>query len=612
MSDTVESTRPDRAGSEESHSESPGRLDPPSDNKPARRDGTEGNHLVGRILNTPGLEHVVPRLQPDLLHRVIQTCGLQDCSELVALATSEQLEGIFDLDLWHAGGPGMDEQFDPDRFGLWIEVLAEAGAEVAAEKLAGMHVDLVVAGLAQHMLVYDRAAVTPYETLDGELIEVSSADGDRITFDMGSYLLVAKRADSWESLIEVLLALGDRHPYYFGQVMDSCRTLSNSGRELDGLDELLADDDQALFDVAVDREGRREKQGYVTPAQARAFLQMAREFSFDSAAMPPPNPLADAYFQALRSDSGPSEAKTGMKPLAEDLNAENEDRHRDHEKETVFPSSGPKSARSPETRQELSRDAASEEEIAAVEASIFNTLREAGILQNQPRALLAVPEGASRLGLIQAHMQFALDRDQAAYSARNEELAYLANTLIAGCSIQGRPFTGREASDAALAVCNLGLENWPLHLLPANKPGLPASFLVDHDLVSVFQIGWAVLHNEVIMYSAEHLIEALTAMRDGDPETQVWLERLRRRMVKHWRAGAPWRARDELEVIAILDMTAWAVLLGLIDECPVLHPLADTSKNSRTLCTASDFEFISENSQVTCIHEFMQWIRQLK
>jgi hypothetical protein len=177
-----------------------------SSDKPARRQATDGRHLLDRILNTPRLEQVVPRLQPDLLHRVIQSCGLEDCGELVALATSEQVARIFDLDLWRADRPGRDEQFDADRFGVWIEVLVESGAEAAAQKLAGMDVDLVVAGLAQHLLVYDRAAVTPYETLDGEQMQGSRAGDDGLTFEIGGCLLVARREDSWEAIIEVLLA----------------------------------------------------------------------------------------------------------------------------------------------------------------------------------------------------------------------------------------------------------------------------------------------------------------------------------------------------------------------------------------------------------------------
>src|SRR4051794_15428186 len=78
--------------------------------------------LLDRILDIPHLAQVVPRLQPDLLHLVIQRCGLEDCAELVALTTPDQLARLFELDLWRAARPGLDEQFDADRFGVWIEV----------------------------------------------------------------------------------------------------------------------------------------------------------------------------------------------------------------------------------------------------------------------------------------------------------------------------------------------------------------------------------------------------------------------------------------------------------------------------------------------------------
>src|SRR5262247_393447 len=290
----------------QSHTPCPDRADRPSD-KPARRDSTDGRGLLDRILNTPSIEHVIPRLRPDLLHRVIQTCGLEDCGEIVALATPEQLARIFDLDLWRAAKAGRDEQFDADRFGVWLEVLVESGAAPAAQKLAGMDVDLVIAGLAQHALVYDRAAVTPYETTDGELItfyaDAISVFDDGLTFDVGGYLLVAKRADSWEAIVEVLTSLDAERPDYFHQMMQGCRSLSNSGYEVDGLDDLLPEGDQVMFDLAVDREQRREKQGYVTPAQARAFLQMSRELRLWSDAMPSANPLARAYFRAIDETS---------------------------------------------------------------------------------------------------------------------------------------------------------------------------------------------------------------------------------------------------------------------------------------------------------------------
>ena len=135
-------------------------------------------------------------------------------------------------------------------------------------------------------------------------------------------------------------------------------------------------------------------------------------------------------------------------------------------------------------------------------------------------------------------MQSLLDSDYAAYSRRNEELAYLANTLMAGCPIQARAFPAQEASDAAVAVCNLGLENWPAHWLSAEARG-DVSVLTSQDFVTVFQVGWTVLHDEVSIYTAERLIDVLKDLRCDDDETQTALDELRVEMTKHWRA--PWR-----------------------------------------------------------------------
>src|SRR5262249_33712247 len=81
--------------------------------------------LLARILERPFIERVVPRLQPEVLHKVIERCGLEDCVELVALISPEQLVRVFDLDLWRAARSGLDDQLDPARFGVWIEVLME-------------------------------------------------------------------------------------------------------------------------------------------------------------------------------------------------------------------------------------------------------------------------------------------------------------------------------------------------------------------------------------------------------------------------------------------------------------------------------------------------------
>ncbi len=519
-----------------------------------------------------------------MLNLVIQSCGLEDCGELVALATPNQLVRVFDLDLWRSGRPGLDEQLDAGRFGVWLEVLLESGAAVAAQKLVGVNVDLVIAGLAEHALVFDRAAVSPYTTLDGEEVAPSRRPSDGPGCEIGNYVLEATRTDSWDAIVALLLVLDAEHHDYFDQVMRGCRSLSNSTPEADGFHDLLTDREQDAFDLAFDREQRRDKQGYVTPAQARAFLQMARQLQLGHDTAPPPNPVAGAYFRAI-DWTNPVDVDTS------------------HESSRL-----PAAPGSPPAPTD-SRDGI---------AAIVEVLREAGVLTEPPRALLDKPQGhPSRLARIQAHMQFARDCDYAAYSTRTGEIAYLANTLVAGCSIQARPFTAREASDAAVAVCNLGLENWPPHWLPekvrrgssAVEAGttLPEDFLIGHDLVSVFQVGWTVLHRDVSTYAAERLIDVLARLRCDDHEIRTGLDALRFEMVKHLRDGAPWRARSALDVIVVLDTLAWAALLGLIDECPVVHASIGASLNSRTRAvSATAFEFISDNSQVASVHEFME------
>jgi hypothetical protein len=385
--------------------------------------------------------------------------GIENCGDILALATPGQLASLADLDLWRAGAPGRDEEFDAARFGVWVEVLAESGASLAAQKIASLDIDLVVAGLSHHVRVFDPAAGR------------GSSDAEEV--DVGGYVVVARRADSWEAIADVLASLADEQPECFHDVMRECRALSNSAPEVDGLDDLLGDREQVLFDLSSGREDRREQQGYVTPAHARAFLKMSRQPG------------------------------------------------------------------------------------AAAEATA----------NNQATAL-------ARFAPLEPE----------------KELAFLANAILAGCSIQARPFTPKEAVDAVVAVCKLGHAKTP-----------------SRSLVTAFQIGWRMLYDEVSLYAAKRLVEVLKTLRSEDPETQGSLNALRKELLKHCKAGEPWLARESLDVIAILDMPAWAALLGLIDECPVIHAGlgASTTAGTRAV-SASDFDFISSSAQIASVRDFMQ------
>jgi hypothetical protein len=57
----------------------------------------------------------------------------------------------------------------------------------------------------------------------------------------------------------------------------------------------------------------------------------------------------------------------------------------------------------------------------------------------------------------------------------------------------------------------------------------------------------------------------------------------------------------------MLDMPAWAALVGLLNEFPVLHAGIRAMRGSGThAVSATDFEFISENSQIASIGEFLR------
>lgn len=442
------------------------------------------------MLDTRDLAQVVPRLQPEALHRVVETCGLEECGALLVLATPEQIAGVLDLDLWRAPAPGRDEQFDVERFGEWLEALCETSAGAAAEIVTKMDAGLVSAALSQYGRVFDCAAIDDAHPLP-----------DGLVTEIGGYFLVSTREESLDAIVAVLTALDADHPGYFHRMMAGVRALSNSAPEIDGCDNLLGVREQLAFELADSRAQRRDEQGYVSPADARAFLQEARN-------------------------------------------------HRPKRRAAKSIAASP--GRALETRNPLS----------------------------QIQRLLLVTE----------------DSHPSVFSERTAELAFLANTLITGCSIQARAFTPEEASEAVAAVCNLGLENWP-------QP-VTDNLLVVDKLTAIFQAGWSVLHHDVCLEAAAQLVAALGDIRGLDEETQSGVDTLRKHLTRGWRAGTPWQARDVMEVLAILDTPAWMALLGLVDEFPVMHAVIDRS-NVRAV-DAHAFTFISENRQVAAIRVFLE------
>ena len=277
--------------------------------KTAPRDGGSVDHRLARLLDAPFLARVVPHLAPETLHQLIRYRGLEACGELVTSGDARAAHlpaRPRSVAPRAAGTPGSDEQFDVDRFGEWLEVLVDTGDSVAARTVAALDKHLVIVGLSRYLRVFDPGTFEPTESSDDEPMDRhdkmnSETSGDVLECEVGGYLVRARRTDAWDAIVTLLVTLETEHNHYFHAVMQGCRRLSNSRPEIDGLDDLLMAPEQHLHDVAIERERRRSRQGYATPADARAFLQMARQ---PRAASAPTEPHRHGLLSRGRRRSG--------------------------------------------------------------------------------------------------------------------------------------------------------------------------------------------------------------------------------------------------------------------------------------------------------------------
>jgi hypothetical protein len=508
--------------------------------------------VLERLLGAPRLAELVKRLDPKLLHQLVRQCGLEECGEILALATTEQLTRIFDDDLWASSRPGIEEELDAERFGLWLEVLAEPGPDLAAHKLAGLEFDFVTAAVSRLALVFDQELAivrnaagelgSEYEGFDDAMVDAMLASA--VSHELGGYTIVARRGEGWDALVSVLASLDHNHHDFFGRLMQRCVRLSTEYIvDNGGLYDVLSSDQQVLADAAGSREDRQETEGYVPPSQATAFLRIAR--GPRDIAEPAMDPVTAAYFRELAARSA---ARPKMPPPA------------------------PASAEADDLEREIRELLTSGDDTPAA---------------RRPQPLLLRSGGDERLSHVRRHLFRLHEEDAGAYSKCTEELAYLANVLLSGCSFQSRRFRSVEAADAALAVCNLGLER--------GADGL--------SLVRCFQDGWRVLYEEVSLFTARGLAAALSTVSCRDPVIERLSRETARQLLRRADEGEPWRARDEIEAVAMLDLPSWAVLQDLLDECPVVP--RDLDGSASRLRIAREFDFISEARQIAWVRDFV-------
>jgi hypothetical protein len=366
--------------------------------------------LLNSLIELPDLARTIQALPAQTFASLVRKVGVEDAGELVALATTEQLVQAFDEDLFVSDRAGERESLDVGRFVVWLEVLLEAGDEVAADRVAELDEDFVAHALGGVILVIEEDALR--ERLDDgdedEATQVDKSLESALTEDIDGYMLVAKQHDGWDAVLALVLALDKGHRALLVRLLD--RLARTGSRYLDDLEELstvLSEGESLAEDVEAAREERRSKQGYVEARAARAFLSLARKSPMAEGGTGERDPLTRAYF-------------------------------RDVARVRTVPVFAP----------------AAQEALHALPPAVLRELADMG--SDGSRAALP---GSAKPTTIEAFTGALRDLHQdepILFGERMEEFAYLANVLVAGHERNGSRLRPKEAADAVIATVCFG------------------------------------------------------------------------------------------------------------------------------------------------------------
>jgi hypothetical protein len=394
---------------------------------------TLSGSLLGQLLDDPQLASRLRALPAPVLRQVILQIGLEDAGELVALSSLEQLREVFDEDLWRSPRPGQDDAFDAGRFCTWLEVLLEAGDASVADRLAELSEDFLVFAFSRLLRALDTAEVAASIGDDDEAGLLDKVLEAGACQELGDYLIVARIENGWDAVWTTVLALDERHSELLGAVLQRCWVATREQAEgAGGLYEVLTGEEQLLEDARAEREARRAERGYVAPADARAFLALAGRAPTE----PETDPITRAYFRELRPV-----------PRAPEV-----------------PGGGGAPSRS---------------------APLRRLLAEAGAL---PEPEDAPPAGDS---LFRRSVAELAGSEPRAHQRIIEELAYLANVLVAGDT--SRAWQPVEAAERVLELCDAGLRE----VLEREGDGAPQAAeraLVRWSAAGLFRTAWARRH----------------------------------------------------------------------------------------------------------------------
>src|SRR6476661_6540277 len=101
------------------------------------------------LLAERDVESAVRALPGDELYYVLHELGHEDAGPLLAAATADQLQVVFDFALWQR------DRIEPDTLAEWAEAIAHAPPERIADWLAGLDAEIVALILRRGARIHD-------------------------------------------------------------------------------------------------------------------------------------------------------------------------------------------------------------------------------------------------------------------------------------------------------------------------------------------------------------------------------------------------------------------------------------------------------------------------
>ena len=114
----------------------------------ARLDALRGMELLDALIAPLNAAACVQTLPAEDLHRYIFEVGLEDCDQVLALASGEQVRALIDMEGWEGHLPSLP------RLDAWLNALLRAGAEVLYERMKELDDELLSWVLQQNTYAF--------------------------------------------------------------------------------------------------------------------------------------------------------------------------------------------------------------------------------------------------------------------------------------------------------------------------------------------------------------------------------------------------------------------------------------------------------------------------